>query len=94
MWSDRAAIKWGMPGSEFDEKLALLLIDIDDDDDEDEAFLATLPENNEMKSEIENEGDETIVNIASLSTGNSPVEYISGANGLAELESNPKLVCN
>lgn len=33
LWDQRAAVKWGLPEREFDEKLALLLIDDDEDDD-------------------------------------------------------------
>ena len=33
LWRERAIVPWGMPATEFDEKLALLLVDDDDDDE-------------------------------------------------------------
>lgn len=32
LWQQRGEVAWGMPGKEFDEKLALLILDEDDDD--------------------------------------------------------------
>ncbi|KAJ1428835.1 hypothetical protein B484DRAFT_65478 [Ochromonadaceae sp. CCMP2298] len=74
LWGVRAEVKWGMPGAEFDAKMALLLLDPDDDFEE---MLAASVEDEEEGKE------EGIEYVNSLQDSRDGRESIDGKDKLA-----------